>query len=548
MEIRFDMRTPHGTMASVNVQETTQETPAMKRRDFLKTLSVGAAFAAAGRIAPGAPAANAKRPNIIVILTDDMGFSDLGCYGGEIETPNLDALAANGVRYTEFHGTARCWPTRATLLSGRYSDSLGSSQVAIPQLLKQVGYQTAMVGKWHLSLNPLKNSPIQRGFDDFYGTLTGAGSFYDPMTLTRGTKSVKPDGDDYYYTDKIGSEAVRQIEQFAKSDKPFFQYVAFTAAHWPLHAPEKSTQKYLERYKGGWEKMRADRYARMLKMGVIDAKRWPLPEREPRVKDWDTIDHKEWRIRNMAVYAAMVDHMDQAVGRIVKALKKTNRLDDTLIIYTNDNGACPEHLSGNGWNTANNVIAKAKAEGKKFSIGDNFDVPTGGPYTYHSVGHNWANAQNTPLRRYKSNVHEGGSCVPCIMHWPEGLNIKKGSITDQRGHMVDIMSTCIDLAGAKYPKEFDGKNILPNEGTSLVPTIEGGKQDHDRAYYFNHAGTRAVIKGDWKIVAEGRRPWELHNIVKEKTEITDLADKMPEKVEELVKLWETRFGKLKKRK
>ncbi len=520
----------------------------MKRRDFLKTLSAGAVFAATSRLTPAAPAGPAKRPNIIVILTDDMGFSDLGCYGGEMKTPNLDALASGGVRFTEFYGTARCWPTRATLMSGRYSNSLGDSQVAIPQLLKPAGYQTGMVGKWHLSKNGKKNGPIQRGFDDFYGTITGAGSFFDPMTLTRGTEPTEPDGDDYYYTDKIGSEAIRQIENFAKSDKPFFQYVAFTAAHWPMHAPEKTTQKYLERYKGGWEKLRAERYARMLKMGIIDAKRWPLPEREPRVQDFDTIDHKEWRIRNMAVYAAMVDHMDQAVGEIVKALKKTNRFDDTLIIYTNDNGACPEHLSGNGWNTATNIIAKAKAKGKKISVGDNYDVPSGGPDTYHSVGHNWANAQNTPLRRYKSNVHEGGSCVPCIMHWPKGLKIKKGSVTQQRGHMVDILSTCIDLAGVKYPEKFAGKEIKPNEGTSLVPMITGGKQDHDRAYYFNHAGTRAIIKGDWKVVAEGGRPWQLHNITKEKTEITDLASKNPEKVKELVAIWEARFGKTKKRK
>jgi len=284
----------------------------------------------------------------------------------------------------------------------------------------------------------------------------------------------------------------------------------------------------------------------MLEIGLIDKKRWPLPPPEKVVRDWETIGNKEWRIRNMAVYAAMIDHLDQAVGRIVSALKSTKRLDDTLIIFTNDNGACPEHLGGNGWNTATNVIAWAKAQGKKISVGDHMDVPSGGPYTYHSVGHNWANAQNTPLRRYKSNVHEGGACVPCIMHWPKGLKTEKGSVTRQRGHMVDVMSTCIELAGAKYPTEFNGKTILPNEGTSLVPTISGRKQPPDRAYYFNHAGTRAVIKGDWKIVSEGRGRWELHNIAKEKTEMTNLADKMPEKVKQLSDLWEARFGRRKR--
>ena len=518
----------------------------MKRRDFLRTLSVGAACAAAGCLAPAAQAMKTKRPNICLIMSDDMGFSDLGCYGGEMETPNIDTLAAGGVRFTEFYGTARCWPTRATLMSGRYSNALRDSQVCVAQLVKQAGYQTAMVGKWHLSKTAKKNSPMQRGFDDFYGTIIGAGSFWRPWTLTRGTKSVEPDGDDFYYTDKIGTEAVAQIEQFAKSDKPFFQYVAFTAPHWPLHAPEKSIQKYLKRYETGWEKMRQARYKRMLKMGIIDAKRWPLPPREKCVKDWDTIDHKEWRIRNMAVYAAMVDHLDRAVGKIVAALKRTGRLDDTLIIFTNDNGACPEHLGGNGWNTANNVLAWAKAQGKKISVGDHFDVPSGGPYTYHSIGHNWANAQNTPLRRYKSNVHEGGSCVPCIMHWPDGMKFK-GDITRQRGHMVDIMSTCIDLAGAKYPKKLNGKDILPNEGTSLVPTIKGGRQDPERAYYFNHNRTYAVIKGDWKVIREGDGPWELHNVAKEKTEMTNLAASMPDKVRELTALWEARFGQIKKK-
>jgi len=527
----------------------------MRRRDFLKMLSLGAAWTAVGRgmalaaeqaaagAGKNAPSTSlrASKPNIMVILSDDMGFSDLGCYGGEIETPRLDALAANGVRFTEFYCTARCWPTRATLLSGRYSNALGNKQVSIGQVLKKAGYQTAMVGKWHLSRSGTRNGPMQRGFDDFYGTLTGAGSFWNPITLTRGTKSVKPDGENFYYTDKIGSEAVRQIANFAKSDKPFFHYVAFTAPHWPLHAPEKTTRKYLKRYEMGWEKMRGIRYERMIKMGLIDRKRWPLPPPEPRVKPWDPIDHKPWRIRNMAVYAAMIDHLDQAVGRIVDALKRTGKLDDTLIIFTNDNGACPEHLGGNGWGTATNVIAWAKARGKTLSVGDHMDVPSGGPYTYHSVGHNWANAQNTPLRRYKMNVHEGGACVPCIMHWPKGLGCKKGAITRQRGHMVDIMATCIDLAGTKYPAEFEGKAIDPNEGTSLVPAIEGRSQDYDRPYYFNHAGTHAVIKGDWKIVREGRGKWHLHNLAKEKTEITNLADKMPEKVQQLTALWDARY-------
>ena len=487
----------------------------------------------------------ADRPNIVMILTDDMGFSDLGCFGGEIDTPHLDALAANGLRFTEFYNTARCWPTRATFLSGRYSDGLGPRQITIPQVLKTAGYQTGMVGKWHLGLDPGKDGPIQHGFDDFYGTMTGAGSFWDPYTLSRNTESTKPDGENYYYTDKIGTEAVRQIDAFARSDKPFFQYVAFTAAHWPLHAPEKTIQKYLKMYESGWEKLRKDRYARMLKMGIIDKQRWPLPPMEKRVKAWETVDHKPWRIRNMAIYAAMVDHMDQAVGAIVGALKRTGKLDNTLIVYYHDNGACPEHLGGNGYNTANNILDAAKKAGKTVAVGDHFDVPMGGPLTYGSVGHNWANAQNTPMRRYKMNVHNGGSCTPAIMHWPAGLKTRVGSISSQRGHVIDMMATCTELARAEYPKEFNGKPIAPHESVSLVPILKGETLDRDHAYIFNHAGTHAIVKGDYKIVREGKRPWALYHLAEDRTETRDLAADQPDRVSKLAAIWEARWGKKK---
>jgi len=515
----------------------------MKRRDFIKLMSVSI-ISVQGCSGAVSISGRAKRPNILLIMSDDMGFSDLGCYGGEVETPNLDGLAMNGLRFTEFHGTGRCWPSRATLMSGRYSNKLTANQVTIPEVLKTAGYQTGMVGKWHLSRTPSeKNAPVNRGFDSYYGSLVG-GSYWMPPNLSRDSKLVEPDGDDYYYTEKLGEEAIKQIYNFAKSDKPFFQYIAFNCPHWPLHAREEVIQKYIDRYKDGWFELRKKRYKRMQEIGLIDKKRWPLPEPEPIVEDWDKVDHKDWRIRNMAVYAAMIDHMDQEMARIIAALKDTGRFEDTLIIFTNDNGACSEHLHGDGWNTANNVLEWAKENGKTISVGDEKDVPTGGPLTYHSVGHNWANAQNTPLRRYKANVHEGGACVPCIMHWPKGLKQPAGSVTRQRGHMVDIMSTCIELAGASYPKTFNGSSILDNEGTSLVPVIKGKKKDPDRAYYFNHQGTHAIIKGDWKIVREkrGDNKWHLYNVTREKTEITDYAQRMPEKVKELEVLWDARFA------
>jgi arylsulfatase len=283
----------------------------------------------------------------------------------------------------------------------------------------------------------------------------------------------------------------------------------------------------------------------MLKMGIIDKERWPLPPREDRVKPWDTIDHKPWRIRNMAIYAAMVDHMDQAVGTIVNALEKTKQLDNTFIIYFHDNGACPEHLGGNGWNTANNILAKAKKAGKTIAVGDKFDVPMGGPMTYGSVGHNWANAQNTPMRRYKSNVHNGGACTPAIVHWPAGLKTKPGSISKQRGHVVDLMATCLELAGAKYPKEFNDKETKPHESISLVPILKGKTVDRDHAYVFNHSGTHAIVKGEYKIVREGRRPWALYHLAKDRTETKNLAKQDPDRVTEMAAIWDKRWGKKK---
>ncbi|MFP6618016.1 MAG: sulfatase-like hydrolase/transferase, partial [Pirellulaceae bacterium] len=307
-----------------------------------------------------------------------------------------------------------------------------------------------------------------------------------------------------------------------------------------------SIQKYLPRYQGGWEKLRDERYARMLKMGIIDKERFPLPPLEDRVKPWDTIDHKPWRIRNMAIYAVMVDHMDQAMGNIVDALQRTKQFDNTLIIYFHDNGACPEHLGGNAYNTANNVLESAKKAGKTVAVGDHFDVPMGGPLTYGSVGHNWACAQNTPMRRYKMNVHNGGACTPAIMHWPAGLKTRVGSISSQRGHAVDMMATCIDLAGAQYPARFNEKTIAAHESLSLVPILKGKTTDRNHAYIFNHAGTHAIVKGDYKIVREGKRPWTLYNLARDRTETRNLAEQEPERVEALARIWEARWGQGKK--
>jgi len=423
------------------------------------------------------------------------------------------------------------------MLSGMYSNGLSDEQVTIAEVLKKAGYQTGMVGKWHLGRNPVKDGPVQRGFESFYGTMGGAGSFWMPPALVRDTVFIEPEGENYYYTDKIGEEAVKQIETFASSDNPFFQYIAFTAPHWPNHAPEKTILKYTDRYRNGWKALREERYARMLEMGIIDEKHWPLPPMEPRVADWETVSHKEWHTRNMAVYAAMVDHMDQAVGQIVDALKKTGRFENTLIVFFSDNGACAEHLSGNAHGTAENLLAWAAENNQTIAVGDVYEVPMGGPLTYGSVGRHWANAQNTPLRRYKQNVHEGGACTPCIMHWPSGMK-HEGEITRQRGHVVDMMATCLELADVSYPAEFKGKPVRPHESLSLVPVIKGGSQPHEHIYYFEHSGNLGVIRGDWKIVRERDNPWRLYNITENRTETKDLSADYPGLLQEMLKLYE----------
>ncbi|TWT80355.1 Arylsulfatase [Planctomycetes bacterium CA13] len=492
----------------------------------------------------GASLSVAERPNIIVILTDDMGYSDMGCFGGEIETPNLDSLAADGLRFTEFYNCARCWPTRSALLSGCYIEWLKTPKhVTIPQILKTAGYDTAMSGKWHAggkAEGPAgPNSPAQRGFDDFYGTLSGAGSHFDPHTLTRNTEEIVAD-EGFYYTDQIGTEAVRQIEGFAKTDRPFFQYVAFTTPHWPMHAPEETIQNYVIRYGNGWVHLRDERYARMLEMGVIDRKRFPLPPMEPGVPAWEDVEHKPWRVRQMAIYAAMVDHMDQAVGRMVKALKRTGQFKNTLIVYFHDNGACAEIPHAGA---ASYIQGKAKLRGETVAVGNDFSAKMGGPLTFSAVGPNWANAQNTPMRRYKKNVHNGGALTPAIMHWPAGLKAKAGSISTQRGHVIDMMATCLELAGVDYPTKLNSHAIAPHNSLSLVPVLEGETVNRDHAYFFRHAGTSAVVKGDYKIVREGKQDWELYNLSENRTETEDIAAQHPELVQEMSVLWDAHWRK-----
>ncbi|MEM7393237.1 MAG: sulfatase-like hydrolase/transferase [Verrucomicrobiota bacterium] len=405
----------------------------------------------AGLTGPCLAAVDAPRPNIIVIMSDDMGYSDIGCYGGEIETPHLDALAEGGLRYTQFYNTGRCCPTRASLLTGLYAHQAGIGQmtrgfdrpgyrgdlnkdvVTIAEVLKTAGYRTYMAGKWHVTsqLKPdgdKSNWPRQRGFDRFYGTIIGAGSFFDPWTLTREEKAITPDNDEayqpeqYYYTDAISDHAVRYVNEHRESDddSPFFLYMAYTAAHWPMHALEKDIAKYKGRYDAGYEVIRAARFKKMKELGVL--KDWGLSEAPQTWKDVPAAD-KAWELRCMEVYAAMVDNMDQGIGRLVHALKKNKQYNNTLILYLQDNGGCAENRGRKPLKKpAEGVVPMGKDELQTRMVPERsragYPVLTGsgvmpGPSeTYIAYGKSWAHVSNTPFREYKATNHEGGIATP----------------------------------------------------------------------------------------------------------------------------------------
>jgi arylsulfatase len=515
----------------------------VNRRVFLQSLAAGAVSAAP-----------AKRPNIIVMMADDMGFSDLGCYGGEIDTPHIDSLAKGGIRFTQFYNTARCCPTRSSLLTGLYPHQTGVGHmmedrglpayrgdlnkqcVTIAQVMRSANYHTLMTGKWHVTpVTPSKhNWPLQRGFEKFYGTIHGAGSFYDPVSLTRDNESIAPDRKDYYYTDAIAENASRYIEEYAAKPDPFFMYVAFTSPHWPLHALEGDIAKYRGRYKAGWDALRAERHTRMIEMGLVD-KRWPITPRDPSVPEWKDAPDKEWQQRRMEVYSAQIDRMDQGVGRILASLKRAGAADNTLILFLADNGGCAEELRPGG--KALHIPTRTR-DGRPVRNGNDPKIMPGADDTYASYGVAWANASNTPFRLYKHWVHEGGISSPLIAHWPAAIR-KGGGLTPQPGHLIDIMATCADVGQAKYPSTYDGQAITPLEGKSLRPIFEGKRRAGHSEIYWEHEGNRAVRQNRWKLVSRHPGKWELYDVEADRTEMNDLTARQPAKASELAAKWET---------
>lgn len=525
------------------------------------------------------PAAAAPRPNILLILADDLGFSDIGCYGGEMETPNLDALARDGLRFSQFYNTSRCCPTRASLLTGLYPHQAGMGHmmvdrnlpgyrsnlnrrcVTIAEVLRAGGYRTYMCGKWHLTHfdgpdDDRSNWPLHRGFEKYYGTLRGYGSFYDPSGLCRGDTFITPENDPeyrpktFYYTDAISDNAAAFLGQHAREskDQPFFMYLAYTTAHWPMQALERDIDKYRGKFAAGYEPVRRNRLARLRELGLIDAK-W---EAAPTVGDWEEMKGKPREARCKEVFNAMVDNMDQGIGRVVARLRAEGLLDNTVIFYLHDNGGCAEDMGRRGRPEA--APADLKPLGRDglqlrtkppMQTRDGRWVRTGpgvmpGPEdTYIAYGRNWANVSNTPFREYKHWVHEGGISSPLIVHWPAGLPAeRRGKIETQPGHIIDLMATCVDLSGAAYPAEFHGEKIQPMEGISLRPALTGGRLARPQPLFWEHESNRAVREGDWKLVAKADQPWELYDLVADRTEMRDLAARYPDRVKGLAAKWE----------
>lgn len=512
------------------------------------------------------------RPNVVIILNDDMGFSDIGCYGGEVETPNLDRLAFAGLRYSQFYNTARCSPSRASLLTGLhphqtgigiltydtgpegYTGDLGTNCVTMAEVLREAGYRTYLSGKWHVAKSltePSPSWPLQRGFDEFYGTIIGAGSFYHPNTLTRGNENVEHEAvndPDFFYTDAISDQAADFIRDHSRdhADKPFFQYVAYTAPHWPLHAHDEDIAKYKGRFDAGWDTLREERLARLVRAGMIDPS-WMLTDRDPTQPAWRDAKEKEWLLRCMEVYAAQIDRMDQGIGRILDALEETGKMGNTMIVFLSDNGACAEDIPEGvpvRELVDNLMIAQEKTrDGRPVRFGNDRSVMPGAEDTYQSYETAWANLSNAPFRLYKHWVHEGGISTPLIVHWPQGIG-EAGGLRHTPGQLPDLMATVLEVTGATYPVEYKGNRILPCEGTSLVRTFKD--DDAERGpLFWEHEGNSAVRVGKWKLVRKYPGPWELYDMEADRTEVNDLAAGNPERVEELKALyqaWADRCG------
>lgn len=510
-----------------------------------------------------------KRPNIIVVVADDMGFSDIGCYGSEIETPNIDWLAERGVRFSQFYNTARCSPSRASLLTGLhphqtgigiltkddrphgYPGSLNNRCVTAAEILADAGYRTCLTGKWHLASNIRQVNdawPTRRGFQKFYGTLAGSCSYFQPATLTRYESNAEQEASsqpDYYYTDAVSQEACAFIQD--SQDNPFFMYVAYTAPHWPLQAPAADIAKFRGRFDEGWDVLRARRMERLQNSGLL-GESTILSERDPDELAWDAVPNKEWEARRMEVYAAQLHRMDQGIGSMLDCLKKGGQLDNTLILFLSDNGACAEVLpldgSAEAFKARRPDLERLKPRnGMELRVGNDPEIIPGAEDTYASYGRAWANLSNTPFRLYKRWTHEGGIATPLIVHWPAGA-LKSGDIVRRPFQLTDVLPTILQAANVQYPKSYRARDLLACEGVSMLPTLRG-ENEKEHTLYWEHTGNAAVRRGRWKLVREFPRAWELYDMTVDRAESFDLAARHPDVVQSLLGewvKWATRVG------
>lgn len=517
-----------------------------------------------------------QRPNIILIMADDLGFSDIGCYGGEIHTPNLDFLAANGLRFTQFYNTSRCCPTRASLLTGLYNHQAGigkmtdaedepgyrghltENTVTLAEVLKSAGYQTAMTGKWHVSntnvqknpqdqlawlnhqndfgnFSPLSQYPTSRGFDRFFGNIWGVVDFFDPFSLVSGTQPVRQVPGNYYHTDAISDTTVAYIKSCSKAKAPFFIYVAETAPHWPLMALPADIAKYRDTYTVGWDAIRNARYQKMSKLGLINPATTKLSPRWQNDLSWANNPDKEWDARAMSVHAAMIDRMDQGIGRMIQTLRETGQLDNTLILFLSDNGASPENCAayGPGFDRPSQT-----RDGRPIVYDLKKQILPGAETSYASIGQRWANVANTPYAYWKAESYEGGIHTPMIAFWPKGITAPKGGFSAQVGHVMDFMSTFAELAGARYPTTYNGHAITPTAGISLAPAFRGEVVPGHTTLFNEHFGARYARSGPWKLVSPSRdSSWHLFNLATDKSETQELTAQHPDQVRRLANLW-----------
>lgn len=523
-----------------------------------------------------------KRPNIVFVLADDMGFSDLGCYGGEARTPNIDRLAERGLRYTQMYNSARCCPSRAALLTGlhphqagigwmdfggiadsatpgvfrgwlerngRYQGWLDPGCSTIAEVLGPCGYRTLLAGKWHVAGNvdpsdialfdPQRPeppvTPLQRGFDEFWGLLNGAASYYRPSLLMDGNELLEVEDPDFYLTDAISEHALDMASRAIDDDVPFFLFVSYTAPHWPLHALEEDIARYEGTFAPGWDVIRAERHERLRDLGLLDP-RWSISKRDPDSFAFEDARYPDWEAHRMAVYAAQIDRMDQGVGRIVDLLERRGTLQDTIVMVGSDNGGCSEFMAEEPLGDDISSYGGTTLDGRPIRVGNSPELLAGGPATFMSYDLPWANASNSPFRRYKSWVHEGGISTPFVVHWPNGIT--NPGVRDAPTHFIDVLPTLVELTGAHIPTERDGLTLTAPEGESFASSFGSQGWRRDRALWFEHEGNRALRDETWKLVSRHPDAWELYNMVEDRSETADRAQFEGPRLRRMVAEWE----------